>query len=105
MHSILNEIGFLNAVSSKQQIFNAVCEDSRLENFIQFMAKGVITMDEDTKLTLAELKEMMKMLNDTQEKILKNVELLVQEQKKIHEEIRLNNIVLNNISIRSEILN
>jgi hypothetical protein len=61
-------------------------------------------MKEDN-IILGEIREMLKLVADRQEKLMKSVEYLMEEQKKLHEEIKLNNFVLNSISVRSEIIN
>ena len=55
--------------------------------------------------TLAEIHEMLKIVIDSQKQIIESVNEIRTEQKKIYEEIRLSNFVLNNITMRNEILN
>jgi len=52
-----------------------------------------------------EIKEMLKILINDNKKILADLREIREEQKKLHEEIRTQNIVLNSLPIRSEILN
>lgn len=54
---------------------------------------------------LVEIKEMLKVIMDEQQQLMKEVRALKEEQKKLGEEVRLNNIVLSNIHARNEILN
>ncbi|TYQ12947.1 UNVERIFIED_CONTAM: hypothetical protein Cloal_3988 [Acetivibrio alkalicellulosi] len=62
-------------------------------------------MKQEEKLILHELKEMIKVLVDENEKLAVTVNELKEEQKKIQEEIKLQNIVLNSLPLRVEILN
>lgn len=52
-----------------------------------------------------DLKDMLKMLLDDNKKILECLNELKEDQKKLHEEIKFQNIVLNSLPIRSEIIN
>ncbi|MCX8130173.1 MAG: hypothetical protein N3I35_08745 [Clostridia bacterium] len=61
-------------------------------------------MSEENK-TLIEIYEMLKMLVDGQKQLIESINEIKAEQKKMHEEIKLNNFVLNNITMRNEILN
>jgi hypothetical protein len=62
-------------------------------------------MSEANNKTLVEIHEMLKMLVDGQKQLIESINELKAEQKKMHEEIKLNNFVLNNITLRNEILN
>jgi hypothetical protein len=52
-----------------------------------------------------ELRDMLKVLIDENEKLTNTVNELKEEQKKLQEEIKIQNIVLNSLPIRNEILN
>lgn len=52
-----------------------------------------------------EIKAMLKILIDDNKKILESLREIKEEQKKLHEEIRIQNIVLNSLPIRTEIIN
>lgn len=54
---------------------------------------------------LREIREMLKMISDGQDRIIQDINDLKEEQKKLKEEIRISNFVLNNMGIRNEILN
>ena len=60
--------------------------------------------DEQTTI-LTEIRTMLKEISDKQDRLLNDIRELKEEQKKLHNEIKLSNFVLNNIAIRSEILN
>ena len=62
-------------------------------------------MSETNGKTLEEIHEMLKIVIDSQKQIIESVNEIRTEQKKIYEEIRLSNFVLNNITMRNEILN
>ncbi|MCR4437062.1 MAG: hypothetical protein QHH06_02185 [Clostridiales bacterium] len=61
-------------------------------------------MEEHDELML-EIRDMLKVISKGQEQILENLHQLKEEQKKLQEEIRINNFVLNNIALRNEMLN
>ncbi|HPU41743.1 MAG TPA: hypothetical protein PKY26_04975 [Acetivibrio clariflavus] len=48
---------------------------------------------------------MLKIIIDDNKKILESLREIKEEQKKLHEEIRIQNIVLNSLPIRTEIIN
>jgi len=52
-----------------------------------------------------EIRAMLKILIDDNKKILESLREIKEEQKKLHEEIRIQNIVLNSLPIRTEIIN
>ncbi len=62
------------------------------------MKKGNIEAYDD-------LRDMLKLLLDDNKKILECLNELKEEQKKLHEEIKIQNIVLNSLPIRNEIIN
>ncbi|NLW27577.1 hypothetical protein [Acetivibrio saccincola] len=62
-------------------------------------------MKQQEKTTLNELKKMIQILIEENEKLNVAVSELKEEQKKIQEEIKIQNIVLNSLPVRTEILN
>ena len=54
---------------------------------------------------LMEIRDLLKIMEEEQRKLSGEIKELKDEQKKLKEEIRLSNIVLNNISLRNEIIN
>lgn len=62
-------------------------------------------MNEESQKLLAEIRDMLKVIADGQEKLMKSVNELREEHRKLQEEIRISNFVLNNIALRGEILN
>ena len=62
-------------------------------------------MKDDNSALLLEIMDMLKTVAEGQQKLLKEVHELKEEQKKLYEEVRLNNFVLNNITVRGELLN
>ena len=60
---------------------------------------------DDLKTILVEIREMLKVISERQEYIMKNVEELKKQNKKLREEVKVNSFVLNNISPRNEIIN
>jgi hypothetical protein len=69
-------------------------------------AKGmVIIMKKDNIGSFDEIKAMLKILIDDNKKLLASLQEIKEEQKKLHEEIRIQNIVLNSLPIRTEIIN
>ncbi|MFZ5988288.1 MAG: hypothetical protein ACOYWZ_14340 [Bacillota bacterium] len=62
-------------------------------------------MREQEKILLHELRDMLKVLIDENEKLTNTINELKEEQKKLQEEIKIQNIVLNSLPIRTEILN
>lgn len=52
-----------------------------------------------------EIRAMLKILIDDNKKIMESLREIKEEQKKLHEEIRIQNIVLNSLPIRTEIIN
>jgi hypothetical protein len=65
---------------------------------------GGVNMDE-LKSILVEIREMLKVLSDRQEYIMKNIDELKEQNKKLSEEVKINSFVLNNITPRNEIIN
>lgn len=61
--------------------------------------------EKDLSLVLLEIHEMLKVLISEQEKLVKSVSELKNEQKKLQDEVKVKNFVLNNINTRSEIIN
>lgn len=62
-------------------------------------------MKQDTHEVLLEIREMLKVLVNEQQQLMKDIKDLKEEQRKLKEEVRLSNFVLNNISFKSEIIN
>lgn len=62
-------------------------------------------MKQQEKTTLNELKKMIQILIEENEKLNVAVSELKEEQKKMQEEIKIQNIVLNSLPARTEILN
>lgn len=62
-------------------------------------------MKKDNMESFDEIKDMLKILIDDNKKILASLSEIKEEQKKLHEEIRIQNIVLNSLPIRTEIIN
>lgn len=54
---------------------------------------------------LIEIRDMLKLLMEEQEKLAKDMYELKEEQRKLKEEVKLSNFVLHNIGIRNEIMN
>lgn len=61
-------------------------------------------MDE-LKSILVEIRELLKVVSDRQEYIMKDIDDLKEQNKKLSEEVRINSFVLNNITPRNEIIN
>lgn len=61
-------------------------------------------MDHDEAL-LVEIRDLLKVMSDEQQKLVKDIRELKDEHKKLKDEIRLSNFVLNNIAVRNEIIN
>jgi hypothetical protein len=61
-------------------------------------------MNRDEAL-LVEIRDLLKGMSDEQQKLAKDIRELKDEHKKLKDEIRLSNFVLNNIAVRNEILN
>lgn len=62
-------------------------------------------MPDEHSSVLVEIREILKAVINGQDELVREIRELKEVQRKLHEEIRLNNYVLNNISTRSEILN
>ena len=62
-------------------------------------------MKKENMESFDEIKAMLKILIDDNKKILESLRQIKEEQKKLHEEIRIQNIVLNSLPIRTEIIN
>ncbi len=62
-------------------------------------------MDKDYLNILNEIREVLKVLADGQEQLLSSVKELREEQKKLYNEIRLNNMVISSFPVRNEIIN
>lgn len=60
--------------------------------------------DQDASM-LMEIREMLKRVSERQIQLMEEVSQLKEDQKKLLEEIKISNFVLNNITVRSEILN
>lgn len=59
----------------------------------------------DMKLILTEVREMLKVVSERQDFIMRNLDDLKEQNKKLRDEVRVNNFVLNNIAPRKEIVN
>ncbi|RCX12965.1 hypothetical protein DFR58_11922 [Anaerobacterium chartisolvens] len=55
--------------------------------------------------TLNEIRDMLKILMDGQKQILEGINEIKSDQKKIQDEIKLSNFVLNSITLRNEMVN
>lgn len=62
-------------------------------------------MDKDYINILNEIREVLKVLADGQAQLLNSVKELREEQKKLYNEIKLNNMVISNFPVRNEIIN
>jgi hypothetical protein len=62
-------------------------------------------LDKDYLNILNEILEVLKVLADGQEQLLSSVKELREEQKKLYNEIRLNNMVISSFPVRNEIIN
>ncbi|MCX7921276.1 MAG: hypothetical protein N3B21_04530 [Clostridia bacterium] len=62
-------------------------------------------MNEEYNSILIEIREMLKVLADEHEKLMKTVVELREEQRKLREEVKLSNFVLNNFTLRNEMIN
>lgn len=62
-------------------------------------------MEEDNSSMIIEIRAALKLIEERQQLLLTEIQELKKEQKKLFEEIRISNFVLNNISIRNEIIN
>lgn len=62
-------------------------------------------MKKESTEPYGEIKEMLKLVLDDNKRIIECLNELKEEQKKIQEEIRIQNIVLNSLPIRTEIIN
>jgi cell division septum initiation protein DivIVA len=67
--------------------------------------KGGMRMGYDKDALLVEVRDLLKIVADEQQKLLNDIRELKDEHRKLREEVRLNNFVLNNITARSEIIN
>ena len=54
---------------------------------------------------LVEIRDLLKIMTEDQQKLVKDIRELKNENKKLRDEIRLSNFVLNNIAARNEIIN
>lgn len=62
-------------------------------------------MKKDYEAVIIEIKEVIKVLSEEQMQLKKDITNLKKEQKNLKEEIKISSIVLNGMSIGSEILN
>lgn len=62
-------------------------------------------MEENLGSILMEIRDMLKVLTEEQDKLMKSMKELKDEQKRLFDEIRINNFVINNIIPRSETIN
>lgn len=70
-----------------------------------FGLKGGSLMREDEKPDLDGIYKMLEMISAKQDRLLDEIKDIKETQKKLHDEIKLSNFVLNNITLRTEILN
>ena len=54
---------------------------------------------------LVEIRDLLKIMAEDQQELVKDIRELKNENKKLRDEIRLSNFVLNNITARNEIIN
>lgn len=62
-------------------------------------------MKKENAESYVEIKEMLKLVLEDNKRIIEHLNELKEEQKRIQEEIRIQNIVLNSLPIRTEIIN
>ncbi|HHV28709.1 MAG TPA: hypothetical protein GXX73_03740 [Clostridium sp.] len=62
-------------------------------------------MRQEDRLAINDIREMIKVLIEENERLANTINELKEEQKKLQEEIKIQNIVLNSLPIRNEILN
>ena len=62
-------------------------------------------MGQEDRISINEIKDMIQFLIKENEKLTYTVNELKEEQKKLQEEIKIHNIVLNSLPIRVDILN
>ncbi|HOQ36214.1 MAG TPA: hypothetical protein PK033_03680 [Acetivibrio sp.] len=62
-------------------------------------------MRQEDRISINEIKDMIQFLIKENEKLTYTVNELKEEQKKLQEEIKIHNIVLNSLPIRVDILN
>ncbi len=62
-------------------------------------------MKYENNALLAELLDMLKAVSEEQQRIAADIRELREEHKKLRDEVRLSNFVLNNITARNEIIN
>ena len=62
-------------------------------------------MEKDGRESLVEIRDMLKLLVQDSKKMLESLNEIREEQKKLQEEIKIQNIVLNSLPIRTEIIN
>jgi len=62
-------------------------------------------MKQNIDLQFVEILEIIKAVTDGQQQILNEIKEMRMEQKRLEEEVKLSNFVLNNMTMRSEILN
>lgn len=54
---------------------------------------------------LIEIRDLLKVMTEEQQELVKDIRELRNENKKLRDEIRFSNFVLNNIAVRNEIIN
>lgn len=62
-------------------------------------------MEDSTYSLLQEVRDTLKVLEERQKSLLKGINELKDNQRKLEEEVRLSNFVLNSFSFRSEFIN
>lgn len=62
-------------------------------------------MYQDNDALLLEIRDLLKLVGEEQQKLVNEIRELKDEQRKLKEEVRLSNFVLNNITSRNEIVN
>ena len=59
----------------------------------------------DDNALLVEIRDLLKIMAEDQQRLVKDIRELKNENRKLRDEIRLSNFVLNNITARNEIIN
>jgi hypothetical protein len=76
-----------------------------MHRYINIASLGEIDMKKENTDSYVEIKEMLKLVLEDNKRIIEHLNELKEEQKRIQEEIRIQNIVLNSLPIRTEIIN
>jgi len=67
--------------------------------------RGNMFMRQEDRQAINEIRDMIKVLIEENERLANTINELKEEQKKLQEEIKIQNIVLNSLPFRHEILN